>query len=63
MIARCGCGSVFWAEPPFSCCPACDEPRLVRFREESVEEFADRVVAYHLTRAEIRSLPEVSTRP
>jgi hypothetical protein len=62
MIVRCTCGSVFWAEPPFSCCPTCDEPKLVRFRDEPLEEFIDRVAAYHLTRAEIRSLPEVHAR-
>jgi hypothetical protein len=53
---------MFWAAPPLSCCPACDEPKLVRSPGESVEAFVDRVAAYHLTRAEIRSLPEVPAR-
>jgi hypothetical protein len=63
MIAKCTCGSVFWAEPPLSCCPACDEPKLVRLPDEPVEAFTDRVAAYHLTRAEIRSLPELAPPP
>jgi len=62
MVARCECGSVFWAEAPLSCCPTCDEPKLVRFTGEPLESFVDRVAAYHLTRDEIRSLPEVPTR-
>jgi hypothetical protein len=58
MIARCPCGSVFWAEPPFSCCPGCDEPALVRSPAESPDEFVERVGGYARTRAEIRALPE-----
>jgi hypothetical protein len=62
MIARCECGTTFWAEPPITCCPRCDEPELVRFRDEPVEEFLKRVRLYNITRAEIRALPEASSR-
>jgi hypothetical protein len=62
MIADCDCGARFWAEPPLTCCPRCDEPELVRFRDEPVDTFLARVRMYHLTRAQIRALPEVRPR-
>ena len=58
MIANCSCGTEYWAEPPFSCCPRCDAPTVVRSWLESLEEFEERVLAYVETSAQIRSLPE-----
>jgi hypothetical protein len=60
MIAHCECGATFWAEPPLTSCPRCDEPIMVRFRDEPVEDYLKRVRVYHVTRAQIRSLPELS---
>jgi hypothetical protein len=60
MIARCKCGSVFWAELPVSECPRCDEPALVRSPGESAAEFLERVRAYLRTRAQIQALPEAN---
>ena len=58
MIANCSCGTVYWAEPPFSSCPRCDAPTLVRAHLETLEEFKERILAYVETSAQIRSLPE-----
>jgi hypothetical protein len=58
MLVRCPCGSSFWAEAPLSDCPGCNEPVLVRRPGESEAVFADRVVAYSKTVAEIHALPE-----
>jgi hypothetical protein len=58
MIARCQCRTVFWAEPPISDCPQCDEPALVRSPGESADEFVKRLSAYFRTRAQIQALPE-----
>jgi hypothetical protein len=60
VIAHCGCGTTYWAEPPFSACPRCDAPTLVRAELETLEDFEARVVAYVETSAQIRSLPERS---
>jgi hypothetical protein len=58
VIAHCSCGAVYWAEPPLSACPRCDEPALVRAELETLEEFEERIFAYAQTRAQIRALPE-----
>jgi hypothetical protein len=58
MIVRCVCGSVFWGEPPSSCCPSCDEPALLRSPGESTERFGERCAMYVQTRADIAALPE-----
>jgi hypothetical protein len=63
MIVNCECGATFWAEPPLTSCPRCDEPKLVRFRDEPVAEFTERASRYYRTLAEIRALPEASPRP
>ncbi len=45
MIAHCTCGTVFWAELPFSSCPRCDAPAIVRAQVETLEEFEERILA------------------
>ena len=51
MIADCSCGAVYWAEPPFSSCPRCEAPVLVRAKLESLEEFEARILRNVETRA------------
>lgn len=58
MIAHCSCGTVYWAEPPFSSCPRCDAPAVVRAQLETLEEFEDRILLYVEMTVQIRSLPE-----
>jgi hypothetical protein len=58
VIAHCSCGTVHWAEPPFSSCPRCDAPVVVRARVETLEEFEERILLCAETTAQIRSLPE-----
>lgn len=58
MIAHCSCGTAYWAEPPFSACPRCHAPALVRAQVETLEEFEERILLYVETTAQIRSLPE-----
>jgi len=58
VIARCGCGTTYWAEPPFSECPRCDAAALVRAELETREDFEARVLGYVETSSQIRSLPE-----
>jgi hypothetical protein len=58
MTVRCQCGSTFWAEPPLTSCPQCDEAALVPWSGESREDFAERTASYLRTVAEIRALAE-----
>ena len=44
MIAHCSCGTVFWAELPFSSCPRCDSPAITRAQFETLEEFEERIL-------------------
>jgi hypothetical protein len=58
MTVHCQCGSTFWAEPPLTSCPECDEAALVPWSGESREDFAERTASYLRTVTEIRALAE-----
>jgi hypothetical protein len=62
MTVHCECGSTFWADPPLTCCPQCDEAALVPWSGESPEDFLERTSAYLRTVAEIRALAEAPPR-